>query len=114
MKRRRDGGKGRPSAAWHSSEATMAHALERADDAPETTVTGPRISLRLCFVKRLTRLFMSVLLPTPGGPTTATTTGGGSSSGVRSTRGTWSRVWSFSALRRPCRLAFRPEVGAKA
>ena len=57
---------------------------------------------------------MSVVLPTPGGPTMATTVGGGWSSGVRSTRGTWRRVWSRSAVRRPCLSARRPDLGAKA
>lgn len=81
---------------------------------PLTTVMGPFASVRVCLVYRRTRLFNRVVLPTPGGPTMAITTGGGSSWGVRSTRGTWSRVWSSSALRRPCCSARRPDCGANA
>lgn len=55
---------------------------------PLTTVIGPFASVRVCFVYRLIRLFKSVVLPTPGGPTMATMIGGGSSSGVRLTSGT--------------------------
>lgn len=68
---------------------------------PLTTVMGPLASFKVCFVYRLTRLLRRVVLPTPGGPTMATMTGGGASSGVRLTSGTWRRVWSFSAVRRP-------------
>ena len=53
---------------------------------PETTVTGPRISVSRCLVKFLIKHFINKLLPTFAGPTKATTTGGGSS-GVRSTSG---------------------------
>lgn len=81
---------------------------------PVTTVMGPLASFSVCLVYRLTRLLSRVVLPTPGGPTMATMTGGGSSSGVRLTRGTWRRVWSFSAVRRPCLSARRPDFGAKA
>lgn len=41
-------------------------------------------------------------------------TGGGTSSGVRSTKGTCSRVWSISAFRLPCLSARRPDLGANA
>lgn len=81
---------------------------------PVTTVTGPFMSLRVCLVYRLTRLLRRVVFPTPGGPTIATITGGGSSSGVRLTKGTCRRVWSRSALRRPCRSARKPDFGANA
>jgi len=53
---------------------------------PETTVTGPRISVNFCLVKFLIKDFINKLFPTFAGPTRATTTGGGSS-GVRSTSG---------------------------
>ena len=109
---------------------------------PLTQVTGPRMSFRLCLVKRLMSDFISVVLPTwisasaridqltPGGPTTATMTGGGGSvpsfiplpfsvvtlrsSGLRLTRGTWSLRWSFSAALLACKLALRNEVEVKA
>jgi hypothetical protein len=68
---------------------------------PLTTVTGPLISFKVCFVYRRTRLLSKVDLPTPGGPTIATITGGGSLSGVRLTSGTCRRVWSRSLFRLP-------------
>lgn len=81
---------------------------------PLTTVMGPLASFKVCFEYLLTRLLSRVVLPTPGGPTIATMTGGGSSSGVRLTKGTWSRVWSRSTFRLPCRSARRPDFGANA
>jgi hypothetical protein len=81
---------------------------------PLTTVTGPLISFSVCLVYLRTRDLTRVLFPTPGGPTMATIIGGGMSLGVRSTRGTWRRVWSFSAARRPCLSALRPDLGANA
>jgi hypothetical protein len=81
---------------------------------PLMTVTGPLISFSVCLVYLRTRDLTRVLFPTPGGPTTATMTGGGASSGVRSTRGTWRRVCAFSAARRPCLSALRPDLGANA
>lgn len=75
---------------------------------PVTTVIGPLISCRCCFVYLCTsdlqpkvkvqninkhqtftreRYRISVVLPTPGGPTTATTTGGGTTSACLSATG---------------------------
>lgn len=83
--------------------------------SPETTVTQPFTSPILIFVYLLTRLFRSVVLPTPDGPTIATMIGGAEVSvGVRLISGTCSRVWACSAVRRPWRAALRPDLGAKA
>ena len=69
--------------------------------SPETTVTGPRISVNFCRVKFLMRHFIRRLLPTFPGPTRATMTGGGSS-GVRSTSGRCIRFSLISCvLNRP-------------
>jgi hypothetical protein len=53
---------------------------------PDTIVTGPWILDNLVLVKFLIRQFISVVLPTLGGPTIETHIGGGSK-GVRSTTG---------------------------
>jgi hypothetical protein len=55
-----------------------------------TTVRGPTGVERVCFVYRRISDLISVVFPTPGGPTTPTTMGG-ASSGRRSTRGTCRR-----------------------
>ena len=81
--------------------------------SPETTVIGPLGSEILCLVKCCTKDFISVVLPTPGGPTTATKIGGGSS-GVRSTSGTWCFLTSKSRLRRILRAALTALLGVKA
>jgi hypothetical protein len=104
---------------------------------PLTTVTGPRISLSECLVYRLISDFIKVDFPTPGGPAIAMTIGAGGggslavstgsglpsgpscaitflSAGVRLTSGTCSRFWSFSAVRRACKLAVRKDDEVKA
>jgi len=81
---------------------------------PLATVMGPWAWFKVCFANLRTRLLRSVVFPTPGGPTMATMTGGGSSSGVRSTSGTWRRVWSRSTVLRACLSALRPDFGANA
>lgn len=53
---------------------------------PETTVTGPLMEVRGCLVKFFIKHWISVVLPTFGGPTTTTRIGGGSK-GVLSTTG---------------------------
>lgn len=72
--------------------------------SPETMVTGPFPSVRLCRVKFFTRSLISVDFPTLGGPTTATHTGGGST-GVRSTTGTRCRLAAMSSFLLPARAA---------
>src|SRR5271154_2311395 len=66
-----------------------------------TTVRGPVGWERVCFVYRLIKLLMRVVLPTPGGPTTAVMIGG-ASSGSLSTCGTWRRFSLMSLDRTAC------------
>lgn len=65
------------------------------------------------FVNSFIKLFMTVLLPTFGGPTTAIKMGGGSI-GVRSTTGTCCFFVSISCFRLKRRSALTAELNANA
>lgn len=80
---------------------------------PVTIVTGPFIWVNGLFTKSFNKLFIRVLLPTLGGPTTAIMIGGGSR-GVLSTTGICCFLVSISCFLRNRLSALIAELKANA